>query len=127
MGMTTGLVAFCLTLLNAGWAANVQTVTVAAPTGITAVPPSLAAPFINSQINALAPQTRLTGVLQGPGSAPVVRTQLAPAASVLPTDLPVLPAPAAATLATDPQGAAPVQSPIISRAAPAAAMGRTAS
>ncbi|MCX5796249.1 MAG: phospholipase D-like domain-containing protein [Elusimicrobia bacterium] len=102
--MTTGLMALCMTLLNTGWAANVQTVQVGAPTGINAVIPTLAAPAANLQLNALTPQAGLTGTLHDPGAAPVVRAQLAP--SVLPA-LPILPAPAVPSLSVAPQAAAP--------------------
>jgi phosphatidylserine/phosphatidylglycerophosphate/cardiolipin synthase-like enzyme len=125
MGMTTGLLAMFLTILNTGWAANIQTMQVAAPTGVTAVPPTLAAPFINSQLNALSPQTSLSGVLQGPGASPLVRTQSLPGA-FLPAAIPTLPAPAAAALDIEADAAAPAQAPIISPAAAAVAPAATA-
>ncbi|MDD5629324.1 MAG: hypothetical protein PHU21_09680, partial [Elusimicrobia bacterium] len=79
--MLTGLKALWLALLGTGWAAQVQTVKVAAPVGINAVLPSLAAPSASLQPNALTPQAALTGVLRGPGAGPVVQSRPAPAAA----------------------------------------------
>jgi len=121
MDMTTGLMALFLALLDTGWAANIQTVTVAAPTGVTGRTANLVDPSVSPQLNVLLPQTSLTGALQGLGVAPEVRAQLAPAASVLPAAVPVLPAAAVPGLDVAPKAAAPARSTIVGQAAAAAA------
>ncbi|MBI5238914.1 MAG: DUF1669 domain-containing protein [Elusimicrobia bacterium] len=112
--MMTGLKVLLVALLNTGWAANVQTVKIAAPAGINAVLPTLAAPSADRQLNALLPQAGLTGALHNPGAAPAVRTSVRPGPAELPIPqapvapglIPALPAPAAPVLSL-PKTAAP--------------------